>query len=191
MKNFMVFLLVFISYSSIAQECSINIARSAPDTRFIYNDNGSVKDIKTGLIWMRCRIGQTWNKESQTCDGNANYSNWQSTLTTVEHINDPNGNHVLHEFAGVKKWRLPNIKELYSLTEVACYSPAMNSNAFSYSNEAERYFEYLWSNSPAANEINLKDKTDGKKVMVYLTGNGFAEPHVANKYEYSALLVAE
>lgn len=28
------------------------------------------------------------------------------------------------------EWRLPNIKELVSLTEMACFGPAMNSRAF-------------------------------------------------------------
>ncbi|WP_421684791.1 DUF1566 domain-containing protein [Vibrio anguillarum] len=38
--------------------------------------------------------------------------------------------HALHQFASQAEWRLPNIKELVSLTEMACFGPAMNSRAF-------------------------------------------------------------
>jgi len=49
MKHFIISLLALVSVSAIAQECAIDIARSAPDTRFTLNNEGSVKDQLTGL----------------------------------------------------------------------------------------------------------------------------------------------
>ena len=184
MKHFIISLLALASASAIAQECSVDIARSAPDTRFVLNDEGSVRDQVTGLTWMRCRLGKTWNKIDKTCDGGAQGFLWQSVLTTIEAINDPNSNHALHQFSGMEQWRLPNIKELHSLTEVACYGPAMNTKTFaiSFQQETGDDFVDLWSNTPAA---------DGKKIMTYSTMNAEIYPRLPAEYEFGALLVAE
>lgn len=59
-----------------------------------------VTDIQTGLVWQRCTYGQTWNGSS--CSGVAN------TLTFAQ---------ALAKSADLKAqgWRLPSIKELFSL----------------------------------------------------------------------------
>ena len=195
MKHFIISLLVLASASAIAQECSIDIARTAPDTRFIPNDEGTVKDQLTGLTWMRCRLGQTWNKVDKICDGTTQKLFWQSALTTVEAINEPNGNHALHQFSGMKQWRLPNIKELYSLTEVACHGPAMNTKIFAhdFKQEPGDLSTILWSNTPTANLVNVDDPddVDGYQVLVYRTMNGEISPYVPARFEFGVLLVAE
>jgi len=184
MKHFIISLLALASASAIAQECSVDIARSAPDTRFVLNDEGSVKDLLTDLTWMRCRLGENWNKIDKTCDGAAQGFLWQSVLTTIEAINDPNGNHALHQFAGMKQWRLPNIKELNSLTEVACYGPAMNTKTFaiSFQQEAGDDFVDLWSNTPVG---------DGERIMTYSTMNAEIYARLPAEHKFGALLVAE
>jgi len=196
MKHFIISLLALVSVSAIAQECAIDIARSAPDTRFTLNNEGSVKDQLTGLTWMRCRLGQTWNKVDKACDGTPQTFYWQSALTTIETINDPNGNHALHQFSGMKQWRLPNVKELYSLTEVACYGPAMNTKVFAetFKQEVADPTAKLWSSTPASNVFDLDDVakgTDGKKIMTYYTMNGEVYPLLPGTYEFGVLLVAE
>jgi len=184
MKNLVISLLALTSVTVFAQECSTNIVSSAPDTRFVLNSEGTVQDQLTGLTWMRCRLGQTWNKVDKTCDGSAQRFYWQSVLTTIEAINDPNGNHALHQFSGMKQWRLPNIKELHSLTEVACYSPAMNTKTFaqSFKQELGDLSADLWSNTPAG---------DGEKIMTYSTMNAEIYPRLPAKNEFGVLLVAE
>lgn len=79
---------------------------------------------------MRCTYGKDWNAEQGRCTGQAQPLRWQAALQEVQAINHPGSRHRLHQFAGVKQWRMPNIKELSSLTEQACFAPAANETAF-------------------------------------------------------------
>ena len=36
--------------------------------RFIVNPDGTVTDKRTGLVWMRCDLGEQWNATTQTCE---------------------------------------------------------------------------------------------------------------------------
>ena len=114
---------------SHAQTCNPNIARSAPDSRYqLVNDNTEVKDTQTGLIWQRCSLGQTWS-DTSSCTGTAATYNWTNALQTAKNMG--NG------------WRVPNIKELDSLIEQACYSPSINETYF-----PNTVNSYYWSSSP-------------------------------------------
>lgn len=100
-----------------AQTCNPNIVRTAPDSRYelVVGSGGSeVLDKKTGLIWQRCSLGQTWN--GTTCTGTASAHTWTDVLAKAKALG--NG------------YRLPNIRELKSLTEKACGEPAINSTFF-------------------------------------------------------------
>ncbi|MCR9936254.1 DUF1566 domain-containing protein [Vibrio antiquarius] len=148
-----------------AQECSTEFAKTAPNTRYTYSDKGTVTDLKTGLTWMRCPVGMTWNAANEVCDGAATKMSWQFALSTAQQIRNPSGNHPLYNFAGKKNWRLANIKELVALTERACHSPAMNQTAFAsgYTLEVGDTAGYIWSNTPNG---------DGTNVMVFDSVNG-------------------
>ncbi len=54
-----------------AQECSTDFAKTAPNTRYTYSDKGTVTDLKTGLTWMRCAVGENWDTANKTCTGAA------------------------------------------------------------------------------------------------------------------------
>lgn len=87
---------------------------SVPDNRYQVQANTSqVKDLQTNLIWQRCAVGRVWN--GMECTGTEKLLSWQQAL---------------QEAKAQTGWRLPNIKELKSLVEVACYEPAINSNIF-------------------------------------------------------------
>ncbi len=114
--------------------CDPNITPTAPNNRYELVNNGiEVKDLQTGLIWQRCSLGQTWS--GTTCTGTAATYNWINALRTT--VNMGNG------------WRVPNIKELASLVEQACYNPSINETYFS--NTASNYY---WSASPVSDEKN-------------------------------------
>lgn len=113
------FLVMLIAANVEAQTCVDNVEQTTPTVRFSVNSDGTVKDNQTGLIWMRCVLGQVWNGSS--CDGNASFLNWQDSLSQAENL----------VFSGKNDWRLPNIKELTSIVEFSCYKPAINLTVFS------------------------------------------------------------
>lgn len=102
-----------------SQTCYDHIEATAPETNFILHDDGTVSDKTTGLMWMRCNIGQTWSND--TCSGFVNTGfYWQDALREADGF----------EYAGYSDWRLPNIKELATLVELKCASPAINEVVF-------------------------------------------------------------
>jgi hypothetical protein len=109
--------------SVTAQTCNTNLPNEVPDSRYLLKSNGTVVDTKTGLTWMRCALGQTWTAGTGTtgsCTGNYQMLIWQSALQNADS----------KVFAGYSDWRLPNYKELLSLMDYHCISPAINLHAF-------------------------------------------------------------
>lgn len=95
---------------------------TADEKKFTIDDNKPSKVFHTtsGLEWSRCVIGQTWNNDSKTCDGDGERFTWQSALKLSQ----------TYKLEGHTDWRLPNIKELVSLVERACVSPAIELDIF-------------------------------------------------------------
>lgn len=70
--------------------------------------SGQWQDPKTGLIWMRCSIGQKWN--GNTCTGKAIKLTWSDAREyTHKFINGK------QRFGGYSNWRLPTIAELATI----------------------------------------------------------------------------
>ena len=125
------------SAGAIAQTCqTTTIPATTPTSRFSVPGNGTVTDIKTGLMWKQCSEGQSGADCS--AGGAAGYS-WAGALQQAQAVNSSGG------FAGFTDWRVPNVKELRSITERQCYNPAINSAVFP--NTASTWY---WSSSPVA-----------------------------------------
>lgn len=120
--------------SSFAQTCNSAIVATTPTSRFVNNDNGTVTDKATGLVWKRCSEGQNW--DGTTCTGIYTLHDWQSALQA--------GSDAV--FAGESDWRLPNKNELASLVESQCITPAINTTIFPATPAAALF----WSSSPYA-----------------------------------------
>ncbi|ELR65639.1 HutR like protein [Photobacterium marinum] len=170
---------------SMAQECRIDMGKTAPNVRYSFNDNGTLYDRVSGLTWMRCPLGKTWIKQKQSCEGKGSEVFWQAALSDVEAINNSES-HALHQFGGKKQWRLPNIKELVSLTEHGCRRPSMNGKAFAsafpYETNDGSMKAYIWSNTPTA---------DGSQIFTFDSINGEIFPREPSGLAISVLLVSD
>ena len=66
-----------LSVTSV-QACNSAIPQTTPSSRFQDLGDGTVQDTKTGLTWMRCSLGQSWDGVS--CTGAAIKMNWSRAL---------------------------------------------------------------------------------------------------------------
>ena len=105
-------------HAQTAQTCRNDITPTTPTQDFTLHDDGIVTHHKTGLMWMRCTLGQNWN--GATCTGSGQTYNWAGALQAADGS----------DFAGHGDWRLPDIKELGSIVEQACNNPAINATVF-------------------------------------------------------------
>ena len=98
-----------------------------PNSRYSVHNNGTVTDNTTGLMWKACSQGQVWDNNNtndnlldDNCTDTPNTYNWQNAL--AQGANET--------FAGFSNWRLPNIKELRSITAYNRYNPSINETIF-------------------------------------------------------------
>lgn len=82
--------------------------------RFEFLANGAeVRDVRTGLVWARCAVGQAWS--GSACTGLvSNFSHEAALIYT----------------ATQSGWRLPNRRELSNLADKGCFSPSIDTSAF-------------------------------------------------------------
>ena len=134
--------------------CNNAIPKTTPDNAFTLHNNGTVTHNKTGLMWMRCELGQTW--DGSTCSGSSQAYTWSAALQVAEG----------YAFSGYSDWRVPNKNELASIVELACYNPAINTLAF-----PNAQTNAVWSSSPDAN-------TSGDYGPIYAWYVGFGNGYV-------------
>ena len=115
--------LCFLSSYALGQRCDKTITLTTPTAQFAINDNGTVLDSSTSLIWQRCYLGQVYNSTNNSCEGRATTMSWQDALQAAPNLN-------VSGYAGLSDWHLPTIKELSSIIEKACYGSAVNLVVF-------------------------------------------------------------
>lgn len=108
-----------VSLPAAAQTCKTDSIKATinPD-RLIENGDGTVTDAKTGLMWTQCSLGQEWTEAG--CSGAPTDFDWEGALQASDQFNHNGG------LAKKTDWRMPNIKEIGSLVEHQCHSPAIN-----------------------------------------------------------------
>ena len=117
------------------------------DNRYTDNGDGTISDHQTGLMWMKCSYGQTYdggdtNGDGIICEGSLAFGNWQQAFAWAA---DSNAN-VDH---GHSDWRLPNIKELGSIVDFGSAKPAINQSIFP--NTASGPY---WSSTPSRANVH-------------------------------------
>jgi basic membrane protein A len=80
-------------------------------------DGQEVLDLRTGLVWARCSVGQQWKNGS--CEGRPSVLSWQAAVETARSTRGVQG-----------AWRLPTHRELTSLADRSCPRPAINGTWF-------------------------------------------------------------
>lgn len=77
--------------------------------------DAEVRDTKTGLIWRRCALGQTW----QTTKGCVGEIALMRRAEVDENVRLLGGG-----------WRLPTVDELLTLIDARCQEPVINTKIF-------------------------------------------------------------
>jgi len=108
------------------------IPSSTPTADFTDHGDGTVTHQSTGLMWMKCPLGQN----GVDCAGGISDTyTWEGALQDADATN----------YAGYSDWRLPNKNELFSIVERRCYIPTINATVFPGTPSS-----YFWSSSPSA-----------------------------------------
>lgn len=123
-----------LASSTVSAEVTCGLENTAitPSTAtadFILHSDGTATHRATGLMWMRCSLGQEWSGEQ--CVGIAGKYTWQEALA-----NDS-------DFAGYTDWRLPNKNELASIVEHRCWNPSVNNEIFPFARPSD-----YWTSTP-------------------------------------------
>lgn len=142
------------------QECNSNAQSSNYDGRYQVTSSGTVIDRQTNLEWATDFddiFGHTW----------------------VDALNTANNS----DYAGKADWRVPNIKELYSLIETACSQPALNLSVFSNLRN-----EIYWSSTPTGADYETTE-TGSVRTVDFNYGTAGSSIRTATKYGDSSILL--
>ncbi len=125
------------------------------------SDGLTVKDEVTGLTWQ-----QTYEKPTS---GGMYY--WAETQTEVDNLNNQN-------YGGYNDWRVPTIKELYSLWNASVGWPYINTNYFDiiYTDEQDLSHAIFWSSDKYTGVLgNVSEGTAGAELAF---GVNFGTGHI-------------
>jgi len=101
----------------------------------------TIYDNQTGLMWSRCTLGKHWNAQTQSCEGDASTHNWKESLREVSKLN-------ASAYLSQQDWRLPNVKEMGSLVDLSCVSPAIDATAFPDTDNSEFWTSTVFEQYP-------------------------------------------
>jgi hypothetical protein len=127
-------------------ENSSNVMQS-----YIDNNNGTVTDKKTGLMWQKCSVGE--DIKNNTCVGIIDGFTFDETEKVVQQVNAGENN------LGHNDWRLPSIAELRTLLDESCSSPTLNAAIF------PTTLNWFWSSS-----TNKGSKEQSVRVINFTNG---------------------
>jgi hypothetical protein len=103
-------------FQVMAAPCKTGVLQR-PDSQYqaASADGQLVLDKATGLVWMRCSVGQQW--KAGACDGTPQAISWHDAAA-------------LGRKEAAQGWRLPTHRELLSLVDGSCFGPSINRTWF-------------------------------------------------------------
>jgi len=130
-----IFFLLPLSLAQANQMCDKKRQLSISLDDFTINDDNTITDHQTGLMWKRCLEGQ----KGKNCQNDKAQSyTWSKAFEYAKK----------HKFATYSDWRIPKRKELASIIEHQCYLPAINSTLF-----PNEQGSFVWSSSQLDNDM--------------------------------------
>lgn len=136
MKRLIASLFSVISFNAGAQTCLTDAIETSPSGQFTEVTNDQMLDNNSQLIWQRCALGQTF--DGSTCTGEATRYTWQEALVIAQQT--------AHNTQ--QAWRLPNVKELATITERQCVRPAINESVFPNTPSDD-----FWTSTPSVDDV--------------------------------------
>jgi len=100
-----------VEQSCVAAESTLAL------TRFNDNGDGTVTDVESKLMWMRCPSGQRWFNAG--CTGQAATYNWGDALRQASQVSSSGE-------AFFNDWRVPALRDLATITDRGCKNPRTN-----------------------------------------------------------------
>ncbi|MBL4661588.1 MAG: caspase family protein [Alcanivoracaceae bacterium] len=79
---------------------------------------GTVIDKQRNLMWMRCSLGQEWNKANKSCGGKASEHTFDGAQAKAKSFS----------YAGYSDWRVPTVEELETLVYCSTSKKPIDSN---------------------------------------------------------------
>ncbi len=157
-------LLLVVSVPVMAQTCrsESETPSTTPTRDFTDHGDGTVTHHATGLMWMKCSLGQS---SADCSSGTPATYGWADALQAADAT----------IIAGYSDWRLPNKNELLSILEYRCYAPAINASVFPGTDSS--WPSWYWSASPKASSLNR-----AWIVFFYGGGAGFVSQDEDDKY---------
>ncbi len=135
-----------------AQQACDGALSSLPSARFQDNGDGTVTDVESKLMWMRCSSGQRW--QGERCAGAAESFGWADAQRHADKVSRSAS-------AFFNDWRVPALRELATITDRGCNNPRTNLSVFPGTPAAP-----FWSSTPRPGERG------GERVLALHFGAG-------------------
>jgi hypothetical protein len=120
-----------------SQTCAAG-GSTLPSARFHDNGDGTVTDVESKLMWMRCASGQQWVVDR--CAGRAVVYSWDDARLQADRVSGDGT-------AFFSDWRVPALRDLATITDRGCSSPRTNLAVFPGTPAAP-----FWSSTPRPGE---------------------------------------